>query len=367
MRIGIDARHIQDHFPGIGRYTFNLVKALTTVDRENHYLIYYDPRSSSSYHDLSCLATDNFELREMSIPVFSIREQMILPRALRNDNLGVFHSPYYIKPYLLPCPSIVTVHDTIPLHSPQYVTSRRSRLLFRLTMKLAVRRSSLVLVDSEASKHDVVKYFGLQPKKVRVAPLAADEFQAPPQAESSEIIERLQPYILYVGINKPHKNLPRLIRAYHRSGVPQRLVLAGPEDERFPEARQTVSRLGLEDMVQFLGRVSEADLANLYRGAHVFAFPSLAEGFGLPLLEALSCGVPTVASNIPPLAELAGDATLLVDPHDTRALADALKRASEDEDMRHDLSEKGRQRSRLYSWRSTAERTLAAYREVVGA
>lgn len=365
MRIGIDARQVQDHFPGIGRYAYNLVRGLLSVDSDDTFVVFYHPGAPNIRYSWGDLDAGNLELAPVPVPVFSPLEQTLFPWLIRRRRLDLFHSPYYVRPYVVPCPSVVTIHDTIPSRHPDYLPSRRSRFLYRLTMRLAIRSSKLIIADSHASEEDLVRFFGVPPERIRVIPLAADEFFAP----SDDVAlgtSAPSPYVLFVGVNKPHKNMVRLIEAYARSGVAQHLLIAGAEDERFPEPRQTARRLDVEEKVRFLGRVDEVELARLYRFADAFVFPSLAEGFGLPLLEAMASGVPVLSSNIPCLAEVAGDAALLVDPYDVAAMAGAIRRVSEDAELREALCARGRERVRLFSWPKTAAQTLEVYREVAG-
>jgi alpha-1,3-rhamnosyl/mannosyltransferase len=177
-------------------------------------------------------------------------------------------------------------------------------------------------------------------------------------------------FVLYLGSNKPHKNLGRLVEAwaqFRNSKFEIRsLVVAGHWDSRYPQAQQKATELGLGEAVRFLGDVSEADLPALYNLATVFAFPSLYEGFGLPPLEAMACGTPVVCANTSSLPEVVGDAALLFDPLDVPALAAALAQALSDADLRTALHARGLARARLFSWERTARETLAVYRQAVG-
>ncbi|MCL5962155.1 MAG: glycosyltransferase family 4 protein [Chloroflexi bacterium] len=371
MRIGIDGRYITDHFPGIGRYTYNLVRALAELNDDNRFIIFCNQRLSNSRYDLNELVGyANVETRLVDLSPFSLKEQWQWFPLLLRERLDVFHSPYYVKPYLLPCPSVVTIYDTISSRYPEYLPSRSSKVVFDVTTRLASATAKRVITLSNASREDLRRFFNVPLDKIVVAYLAADEryrVEDPAQVESVRAKYRLPgEFILYVGINKPHKNLVTLVEAYNhfrRSGGPAvKLVLAGREDTRFPQARERVAELGLTEEVAFLGDVLEEDLPYLYNCASLFVFPSLYEGFGLPVLEAMACGVPVICSDTSSLPEVVGSAALMVDPLNVEALSGAISEVLSRESLRTDLRKKGLERARLFSWRQTAQETLEVYR-----
>jgi len=385
MRIGIDGRYIQDHFPGIGRYTYSLIGALAQVAGDESFIVLHNPALRNTRYDLAALARHpNVTLVPVNVPTFSTAEQTRLPWIVRRLRLDVLHSPYYIKPYLLPCPSVVSLYDLIAARYPQYLPSSWARLAFAVTTRLAITTARRLITLSAASRRDLAELYGVPPERVAVTPLAADEhFRPMGEMAALENVRRKyalpEHFVLYLGSNKPHKNLVRLIQAWFlvlspQSSVPNRqsaignpqLVIAGHWDPRYPQAQQKAAELGLEESVRFLGDVSEADLPALYNLATVFAFPSLYEGFGLPPLEAMACGTPVVCANTSSLPEVVGDAALLFDPLDVPALAAALAQALGDASLQAALRPRGLARARLFSWERTAKETLAVYREVAG-
>ena len=367
-RIGIDGRYIQDHFPGIGRYTYNLVRALARIAPGKRFVLLYNPALPNTRHHIQALGSlPNLELVPVGVPTFSPAEQWQLPSLVRRLRLDLFHSPYYIKPYLLPCPSVVSIYDLIPARYPRCLPSWRARLAFSLAIRLAIRTSRHVITLSRASKRDLMELCGIPEGKVTVTHLAADERFRP---ASPEEVDRVRDkyglperYVLYLGINKPHKNLVRLVEAWARLEVNSelRLVLAGREDPRYPQARQRAIELGLGTRLLFLGDVAEDDLPALYSGALLFVFPSLYEGFGLPVLEAMACGVPVACSATSSLPEIVGQAALLFDPTSPEQMAEAMAQALRDEALRERLREEGLRRAKRFSWEETARRTLEAY------
>ncbi len=368
MRIGIDGRYIQDHFPGIGRYTHNLIQALAKAAPEDSFVLLHNPGVVNTRYDLETLRVPNTEVVAVDFPTFSLTEQYRLPSFIHHLGLDLFHSPYYIKPYLLPCPSVVTIYDLIPRLYPQYI-SPWARGIFEVAIRLATVTSRLVISVSQSAKEDLVRLLGVPPSKVWVTPLGVDT-QFHPVNEKAVLNLRQkydlsEGYILYLGINKPHKNLVRLVKAFAKVKTGRKLVLAGKEDPRYRKVHEVVKRLSLQERVVFLGQVPEDDLPALYSGAALFVFPSLYEGFGLPLLEAMACGVPVVCSSTSSLPEIAGRAAVMVDPLDVSQLARALKRVLGDSDLRVSMREEGLKQAARFSWERTAKETLAVYRQVL--
>ncbi|MBI2304523.1 MAG: glycosyltransferase family 4 protein [Chloroflexi bacterium] len=326
-------------------------------------MVFYNPRSRNVRFSPAAWTAPQVELREVPIPTFSLKEQVLLPWIARRHGVQILHSPYYVKPYFLTCPSVVTIHDIIPSRYPEYLPSWKTRLSYSIAMRLAIGTATLVIADSQGTREDMAHYFGIPPTKVRVVPLAADEFQG---GESSPQPPPQGSYILSVGINKPHKNLLRLLEAYAQAQVSLPLVIAGREDSRFPLLRDAVRTLGLEERVTLAGEVGEERLQRLYLEAAFFVFPSLAEGFGLPPLEAMASGVPVIASRIPVVTEVVGDAALLVDPESATDMAQAINRLAADGQLRASLQARGLARAKLFSWRETARKTWEVYQEVLG-
>ena len=370
MRIGVDGRCIQDHFPGIGRYTFNLTRAmLPLLTKSEHLVLLRDPTQPSSW-DLIALAGKRVQVVDAPVSPFSLRQQWAIPQILRRLEADVYHSPYYLMPYRPKVPAVVTVYDLIPLLFPQHV-SPTARLLFRWMTALALWTASHVIVISQATRCDLLTFYHLPPQKVTAIPLAADpSFHPPPPAEVERVRRQYalpEDYLLYLGINKPHKNLVRLVDAFSRYTLHVSrftLVIAGAWDSRYPEPRQRAEALGLEKVVRFLGPVPETDLPALYAGAALFVFPSLYEGFGLPVLEAMACGTPVVCSNTSSLLEIVGEAALTFDPLDVTEMAAKIEEALRNEALREEMKEKGLQRAAKFSWERTARETLKVYREV---
>jgi alpha-1,3-rhamnosyl/mannosyltransferase len=364
MRIALDGRTVHDHFPGIGRYTYNLAAALGAAAPQLELLLLHNPsgRGNTRYELESLALQPNVRLVPVDVPIFSAAEQWRLPTLLRQLQPDIYHAPYYIMPYRPGVSTVVTLYDLVPLQQPRGY-SPFARLMFAATVRLAARAAAQLITLSRASARDLQRRFSLPQARLTVIPLAADPAFVPqPAAAIAALRARLglpENYLLYFGSNKPHKNLPRLVRAFMALQDTPPLVIAGHWDPRFPEARQLAEGAGLR--VRFLGPVTSGDLPALYSGALLFVFPSLAEGFGLPPLEAMACGAPVVCSGASSLPEVVGDAGLLFDPADTAALQAALQRALADSGLRQELRQRGQARAAQFTWRATAEQTAAVY------
>ena len=375
MRVAIDGRTIQDHFPGIGRYVYNLTAALAGLDQRPEIVLIHDPSRPSTRFDLDALGVT---LAPLPLTPFHWRSQVAAPRLLRRLRVDLYHATYFIMPYWAGRPTVVTMYDAIPFIYPQYLPSAWARLSYRLSAKLASRRAARILAISQSDADDLARYLGIPQRRISVTPLAADRRFAPMVDRDAVARWRHEAglperYVLYLGINKPHKNLERLVRAWHivrrrwpaGHGDPPALVLAGREDRRFPEARQTVQDAGLEGAVRFLGDVSDDWLPWLYNGAELFVFPSLYEGFGLPVLEAMACGLPVACSNRSSLPEIVGAAAVTFDPMSVEEMAAGLHGLLVDADERSRRAALSLQEATRFSWQRTAIQTMEAYRQVV--
>jgi glycosyltransferase involved in cell wall biosynthesis len=368
VRVAIDARKLHDF--GIGTYIRNILRQLARLDRETEYLLICQPRD----RELALSLGDNFRAEVDASPPYSFREQLSIPWTLLRTRAQVLHEPHYVLPPLVRCKSVVTIHDCIHLRFPQYLPNRAALTYARAQMGSAARRSHRILTVSEASKRDILHYFPVHPEKITVIHNAIDERFAvpPPEEDVQRVAERYQlrdKFVLYVGNVKPHKNLERLIDAFHllrqTSGLDDvKLVLIGDEISRYSALRRAVHRYNLHKFVRFLGFLSDETLAIVYRLAGVFVFPSLYEGFGLPPLEAMASGTPVVTSNVSSLPEVTGDAALLVDPTSAEAIADAMRRVLTDATLSADLSARGLRRAQEFSWERAAARIRDIYLDV---
>jgi glycosyltransferase involved in cell wall biosynthesis len=366
VRIGIDARKLHDF--GIGTYIRNLLKHLARLDCETEFVVLARPPDCAAIASVG----RNFRAVAETAPNYSLSEQIRIPLALRRERVTLFHAPHYVLPPLVRCRSVVTIHDCIHLMFPQYLPNRLALAYARTSIVLAARRATRVLTVSESSKRDILRFVDIPAAKIDVIYNAYDErfgFE-PHEADVVRVRERYQlhdEFVLYAGNVKPHKNLERLIEAFHlvrKRGLDHlKLVLIGDEISKYAALRRAVHAHQLHKYVRFLGYMPEETLAVLYRLAGVFVFPSLYEGFGLPPLEAMASGTPVVTSNVSSLPEVAGDAAVLVDPYHPESIADGIERVLCDHALRRELRAKGLSRARQFSWEASVGRVREIYGE----
>jgi len=364
VRIGIDARKLHDF--GIGTYIRNLVRHLSRLDRETEYVLLCRPGDAESLATLG----PNFRAVAETSGNYSVTEQWRIPLALKRERITLFHAPHYVLPPLVQCRSVVTIHDCIHLMFPQYLPSWVAHGYARASIEMAARRATRVLTVSESSKRDILRFVDADPAKIDVIYNSYDErFGLEPREEDVvRLRERYQlqdRFVLYAGTVKPHKNLERLIEAFHlvrRQGFDDlKLVMIGDEISKYAALRRAVHTHQLHKYVRFLGFLPEETLAIMYRLAGLFVFPSLYEGFGLPPLEAMASGTPVVTSNLSSLPEVVGDAAVLVDPYDPQAIADGMYRVLSDPALQADLKQKGLLRARQFSWEDSARKVREIY------
>ncbi len=368
MRIGFDATPLLGQRTGVGRYTEQLLSALLSLHPEWEVLL---------FSNLPLEPLEAALARGKRVPRFLPQSrwlwmQTVLPRAVRESRPRLLHFPNAQAPLWLPAPYVLTVHDASLFRHRAYHPPNRVLALRPLLPHLA-RRARAVITDSEFSRSELVRLLGLPPEKVHVTyPAAPPDYRPvtdPAQLETVRRKYRLpESYLLYVGTLEPRKNLTRLAQALgqlrHR-GTPSPLILAGPAGWKMAGFAAEVERLGLNDYVRWLGYVPEEDLSGLYSLATLFVFPSLYEGFGLPPLEAMACGAPVLASDVPALREVCGEAAILVNPASVDCIADGIKSLLEDVNRREELRQRGLRRAAEFSWERTARQTAVVYEEVV--
>lgn len=308
-------------------------------------------------------------------------EQIAFPQACRRTGADLAHVPYWGPPVRAGVPVVTTVHDLIPLLMPAYRGSIKIRLYTRLVSH-ALGASALILTDSHASAGDIQLHLGIPEQRLRVVHLAVDDAYKPvflpERLREVRVRYRLpERYFLYLGGFDPRKNTPALLRAYAllrgKDASAPPLVLAGrlpwsrgeeaKQESGDQDPRWIAEDLGVLPWVHFTDWVREEDKPAIYTLALCLVYPSLYEGFGLPILEGMACGTPVITSNRSSMAEIAGDASLLVNPSSEEEIAQAMGRIASDKGLREDLSQRGIAHARRFTWSETAARTLQAYRE----
>jgi glycosyltransferase involved in cell wall biosynthesis len=364
--VGYDATTISGELSGVGYYTARLLASLANGAGDG----IVDRLIVLSNRELALPAGPRVQVPEAGrFPVRSLWMQLVLPRLLRRLRPDVVHYTNYLAPVWGGVPYVVSIHDMSVSLMPQFHTMKKRLLTSRL-VPIVARRASLVLTPSESTRRDVVRLLRLDPGRVKVIPYApAPVFRpSPPDAARVRALGLETPYFLYVGTLEPRKNLVRALRAFARVGgtLPDhRFVLVGQRGWKYSEIVAEAARPELADRVTLAGYVAEADLPALYANATAFVYPSLYEGFGLPVMEAMATGLPVLTSRSSSLTEIAEGAAVLVDPLDETALADGMVSLATDEPLRASLRARGLERTASFTWERTARETAEAYREAL--
>jgi len=370
MRIGIDGHHLNGKPQGSRTYLLGLIQQLARIAPDDRFFIYsFEPEATRRLFQ-----TPSLHHRRVFPSSARLRLPFVVPALEIRDRLSVFHSQYICPPVSM-VPEVVTIHDILfETHPELFVDafSRRSVELIRRSAQKACR----VLTVSDFSRRALLERYDLPEEKVVAIPDAVDHERFRPltgpdgQAHLENVKRRYgleRPFLLHVGRIEPRKNLVRLIRAFCRvrrkldSGL--ELILVGKKDFRFEAIEEEMQKTS---NVRLLGPVPDEDLPALYHLAKVFAFPSLVEGFGMPILESMACGTPVVASRSGALPEVGGDAVAWVDPEDEGSIAAAISELLTDSARAARLRQAGLERANEFSWESAARQTLAVYHECGG-
>jgi glycosyltransferase involved in cell wall biosynthesis len=361
ITVGIDGR-MHGH-SGIGRYITMLLEHL--------------PRTAGSGRQYAVFSSERFfdgpfrHVKTRSRPL-SLFEQFDLPVRRLGVHLDLFHSPQFNIPLFSGTPQITTIHDCAYSMFPEEFSSLLDRCLYTIMFRLALMKSSRIIAVSQATKDDLRNIYGIRAEKIRVVHegVESDFFETPDDTAGSRGACGVDgPFLLFVGIPRPRKNLERILRAFAatRGRIDRKikLVIAGPEDSRFLNIRHLAAKLNIAKSIVLTGHMTDHQLRSLYRSARCLLFPTLYEGFGLPILEGMASGVPVITSSRPAHVEIAGDAALFVNPLDVDEIAEAVVRITEDVALRGELSEKGLKRAHMFSWETCAAQTLAVYDNVI--
>ena len=365
MKIAFDLRRIGN--PGIGRYMKCLAEAVIAQAPENEYLLILPPDGDDLVN------APGAKKICPRLKYYSLREQVELPRILSRHKVDLLHSPHFLLPLLRPCPAVATIHDVIYLACPQDLPARAGRLYYRVMMNACARMATRIITDSEHSRNEIVRYLRADPNRIDVIYPGVDPGFHPvtDAVQLAAVCSRFgidREFILCVGIYKLRKNHAGLLRAFRRfldGHADAQLVIAGPMAEGEAILRRLANELGVAEHVIFTGLVNDADLCALYSAARVCVCPSLYEGFGFTVLEAMACGAPVVCSSATSLPEVAGKAALYFDPHDPEKMASQLVRAFSDDALRSSLIDQGRLNLQRFNWAETARRTLAVYHQAL--
>lgn len=368
LRLGLDGTPLLGLRSGVGQYTGRLLAALL-----------------QAYPDWSCLLYTNRPLAPLeealarAQPVLAhfprsrwLWMQFVLPGVIRQSGVDLCHFTNAQAPLLPGAPFVLTIHDASLFLYSQY--HPRTRLLaMRSLLPALSRRAAAIITVSQQARQELARVLNIPPAKIFVVHEAAPDHFHPvvdPQRQAALRHKYHLPprFLLHVGTLEPRKNLDRLVRALtqvRRQGYPHPLILAGPTGWHMEHFMAKVAACGMADRVRYLGYVPTADLPALFSCADLFVYPSLYEGFGLPLVEAMACGAPVLTSNLPTIVEVCADAACLVDPYDEAALAAAISDLLADAGRRRELRQRGLARAADFSWRRAARETALVYRRVL--
>ncbi len=374
LKVCLDLSPTVHHHAGLGRYAYELLLALAEAARENIYSIFYNnprqARVAPSLHGFPAYTTP------LSYKPWRLSALLAHFARLSQDRLfpgvDIFHATDHLLPRFFRIKSVFTLHDLIFLFHPE-THKPLNRWFLALMMPRFLRAADAIIAVSECTKRDAVRHYGIPEEKITVIYEGVSPRFRPADPETVRAVRAKyglpERFILYVGTIEPRKNLTALLEAYaallsRNTRYAARLVIVGKKGWLYEGFFRRLRELGLEERVHFTGYVPDEDLPALYSAATLFVFPSLYEGFGLPVLEAMACGTPVVCSGTSSLPEVAGDAALLVDPTDIPALAAAMERALTDEALRASLRARGLERARRFTWEEAARQTITIYRSV---
>ena len=366
MRIAFDARALTQQPTGTGAYLKNLLDEFARAEDDHQYYLlscrkcYYTPPINETRFQ---------KIISRGLPG-NLWLQLLVPKILKKSEIDIFHSPFGVIPFRSPCATVITVHDLAYHLYPQYTDFKNRVLLPRLVPK-SINLTDTIIADSQAIKTELIQLYKLRESRIKVIHLAPDvQFHPMPKETARQhLADKYQiqsPFILFVGTLEPRKNILRLIKAYHELSLELRnkfqLVIVGKKGWLYQNIFRLVKTLHLQDRIIFTGYVPATELPRFYNAATFFVFPSLYEGFGLPLVDALACGTPVITSDTSSMAEIVSYAGILVDPTDTSTLTQAMTKLLTDKELYHYLSEKALMRSHTFSWQDTAQKTNEIYR-----
>ena len=367
MRIVFDGTTLRPYQTGVGYYSEHLLQHLLREAPEDEFVIV----SNRSVHTSNPLPDQAHVFQDGRFPIRNLWMQMLAPRVLRAIEPKLVHFTNSLAPVIKRVPTVITIHDMSLTLFPKLHPLRR--LMTRPLINRAARTADGIITVSHSARKDILRFTSIAADRIHVIYEAAASAFRP--LEDRSLLEAVRQrygladrFILYVGTIEPRKNLVRLLEAYadlHRHGaLAHQLVCVGPLGWGYQEVRRSVEALGLQKSVLLTGYVPFDDLPAFYNLSEIFVFPSLHEGFGLPVLEAMASGVPVITAGNSALGEIAGDAARAMDPLQTESIAEALVRLANNRDLRRDLVERGLKRAKRFSWKKAARETLAVYRKI---
>jgi len=374
MRVGIDCTSLLSYPTGVDTYVIELVLSLNQIDHETHFYIFINHEDREKF---SGQLYDNFSIIPIAIRSRIVRllaQQFFLPVLATYLRLDVIHSPSFFIPLFRGNQHhLVTIHDVTMFSLPAYHTRFRRSRIFRNGVVLSAQRSNIIIVPSVFVKKEVIRLLPrIDSDKIRVIPMGIGSHFSPPMKNMVESfpahLKQALPYILFVGNIEPRKNLNILIESYRKlvktNDLKENLLIVGNKDWGYPQIKNLACHPEILNRVHFTGYIDKKTLVTLYRNAQLFIFPSVEEGFGFPPLEAMACGIPTIAADTSSLRENLHGAVELVPPNDSEALRKAILKMLRDEKRREHFRKKGLKRATHFRWENTAKMTIECYKEL---
>jgi glycosyltransferase involved in cell wall biosynthesis len=379
MKVGFFPKYMDGHKTGTDNYYTNLITNLAEIGKSSEI---YVIRQKNNDDGLSGLTN------EILIPTLpSLLKTHLglpyvgLPYIIKKADLDVIHVTWHLSEQITSfylnygTRKVITIHDLVPYIYPETTPGKQFNFFWKTILKLIKNRADAIIAVSNHTKMDCIKYLGIPEEKIRVIYEATDEIFKPVKNDKEETQKYLEnkygikfPFILSVGTVEEKKNIPNVIKAFYRlkkAGNNHKLVIVGKLGWKYDEVFKTINDLDLMKNVILTGYVPDEDLVKLYNTADIFVYPSIYEGFGLPPLEAMACGCPVITSNTSSLPEVVGDAGVLIDPLDSKSIADEMHNILTNNEFKNELRKKSLERAKLFSWRETAKETWKVYEEIL--
>ncbi len=366
-KIMIDARFVEDRMTGIGRYTYNIIDNLLSIDKNTQYFVIINDKLDAK-HPIFKMNFRNMVLIKCTIPTMGIQQQIRIPLLLKKINPDLYFYPHFDAPLIHNTPLLITIYDLKYILFDNFFKkwSIIKRLYIKISMSLSLKKAKNIITISQSTRKDILRVFKTNPEKIKVIYLAASkEFH---KINSKDLIRKRikkypikNKYFLCVGESRPHKNLINAIKAFEiflRHKKEFQLVIVGKSDKRFTMHIDYIRKHNLERNIIITDSIGDNDLNQLYNGAIGYVFVSLYEGFGIPLIEAMQCGTPVITSDISSLPEVGGDAVLYVNPKDPSDIANGFKKIVNNSSLRKGLIQKGMIQAKKFSWEKAANETL---------
>lgn len=372
MKIGIDSRmYGAKATTGIGVYIKNLADELFKLDQENEYVLFMKDPEYSEF----LVPNSRITKVKIDVPWYSLKEQLVMPKILKKHQLDLMHFPHFNVPILYTGKYLVTIHDITPKFFPGPLVRKSliRKLGYNLVFKTGLSKAKKIITISNYTKQNIIKHFNANPDKIIITHLGFNQNLTNQITDQKikEIKNKLnitKPFLFYVGVWRDHKNLPGLVKAFNilksKYNLDIQLVLAGSQDDRYPEIKQEINQSKYKSDIITPGFIEDSDLPLLYKAAKLFILPSYAEGFGLVALEAQSLNTPVIASNTTSLPEILEGSAVYFNPDDVHNMAEVINKVLADKSLYSDLQQKGLAQVKKYSWQTTARQTLSVYQNI---